>query len=200
MTVFSNLLADVQAIVNRPDRENLVKLGIRMATLKAHQSDFYPKDIYETGLEFQPADVSYIQSLDYNTVVPRWRSFKYLRKFDYTTPPGIPGELFTFIQPESVLDSYKLDKENVCYIAGDKLEIRSNTEDRYLLLGCYRHPDVQEATYSSWIANEHPGIIIAGAAAYVFQQTGYVEQANAQNAEVADQFILLRQQITGEGY
>ena len=52
MTVFSDLLSDVYAVTNRPDLVADTKLAVRTATLKAHRSDFYPKDLFETGLTF----------------------------------------------------------------------------------------------------------------------------------------------------
>lgn len=199
MSIFSDLVANVVDITNRPDRESLIKLGIRMATLKAHQTDFFPKDLTETGIQW-PEPLAYIQSLECKALFPRWRAFKYLRKYDYTTAPGTPGIFFEFLQPESILDEYGVDKENVCYMAGAHLEIRSNTKDAYMLLGYYQTPDTNEATYDSWIAEEHPMAIIAGAAAYVFKQTGYDEQAAFQNQEVAEQYQLLKLEILGEGY
>ena len=200
MSVYSDLVADVLTITKRPDREDLIKLGIRMATLKAHQSDFFPKDLFETGLQFIPP-FSNLQSFEYRALIPRWRAFKYLRKFDYTTPPGAAGKLFKFIQPEELLNrDFSYEEEDVCYLAGSMIEIRSSTKDQYMLHGCYVNPDVTETSYKSWIAEEHPMAIIAGADAYVFKQTGYSEQASDMNVEVADQFQLLKMEILGEGY
>lgn len=69
MSVFSDLVADVYTLTNRPELVDMTKLAVRSATLKAHQTDFYPKDLYETGIEWNP--VAYIQSLEYRLVVPR---------------------------------------------------------------------------------------------------------------------------------
>lgn len=198
MSVFSDLVADVYTITNRPELVDQTKLAIRSATLKAHHTDFYPRDLYETGILWNP--VSFLQSLEYKVLVPRWRAFKYLRKYDATTSPGTPGEFFEFMQAESILDDYGVHKENVCYLAGSVIQIRSNTEDEYMLLGCYRNPDTAEATYDSWIASEHRNAILYGAASIVFAATGYDEMKATMDRLVADEYMLLKQELTGEGY
>lgn len=198
MSTYSDLVADVITITNRPDLIDLTKLAVRHATLKAHKLDFFPKDIYETGIQWQTP--AYIQSLEYRNLVPRWRALKYLRKYDFTASPGKAGEIFKVITPELILDEYEFQKDNVCYLAGESLEIRSNTKDAYMLLGCYRHPDTTEANYDSWIALDQPSAIVYEAARSVFKQIGFDEQAKEMQSEVADQFTILRQEIIGEGY
>lgn len=198
MSVFSDLVADVYTLTNRPELVDMTKLAVRSATLKAHQTDFYPKDLYETGIEWNP--VAYIQSLEYRLVVPRWRAFKYLRKYDNTTSPGTPGKFFEFLSAESILDDYGVHEENVCYLAGEVLQIRSDTQDRNMLLGCYRHPDVNEATYSSWIALDHRMAIVYGAAGIVAKATGYDEVKVDLDNMLREEYALLKQEVIGEGY
>ncbi len=108
-------------------------------------------------------------------------------------------DFFEVIQPESVLDEYRIQRENVCYAAGSMLEIRSSTLDNYMLLGCYRYPDVTEENFSSWIAEDVPYAIIYAAAGMEFKLTGYDEQEATMRAVVADEYTLLKQEITGEG-
>lgn len=199
MATFAELLTDVYTATNRPDLVAQSTLAVKVATLKAHQTDFYPKDIYETGIQWNP--VGYTQSLSYRTLVPRWRALKYLRKFDYTTPPGESGEFFTVLTPEQVLDDYSINKENVCYLAGEQLEIRSADEDEYMLLGCYIQPNLDEANYESWIALDHPYCIVYMAAQKVLNDIGFDEQARRLDKEVAEQVALLKMSnILANGY
>lgn len=192
MATFAELVADVKVMTNRPDLDSEIKLAVRAATLKMHQTDFYPKDLYETGIQWSP--IAYQQSLDYRTLIPRWRSLKFLRKYDATavSPTAPDGKFFTVITPDSSLDDYSLDKEDVCYVAGEQLEIRSSTQDTYMILGCYLHPDITEASYSSWVALDHPFAIEFEATSKVFKMIGFDEQATMINKEVAEQIMLLR--------
>ena len=201
MATFAELVADVKLMTNRPDLDSEVKLAVKAATLKAHHTDYYPKDLYEVTVAWSP--VAYLQSLTYRTLIPRWRSFKYLRKFTPAvgTTPAVDGVFFKMIDPMDAVDVYGINKENVCYLAGEDIDIRSSTEDTHMLLGCYRHPDITENTYSSWIALDHPYAIIYEAASKIFKQTGFDEQAAMMSKEVTEQFMLLRNsEILGKGY
>lgn len=197
MASFAELVADVKVMTNRPDLDAEIKLAVKAATLKAHHSDYYPKDLYETGIQWNP--IAYTQSLSYRSLIARYRAFKYLRKLDSTGL--LPGVFFKMITPEESLDSYYVDKEDVCYLAGESLEIKSSTQDIYMIFGCYIHPDVTEATYNSWIALDHPYAIEFEATSKIFKQTGYDEQAAMMNKEVMEQFTLLRNsEILAQGY
>lgn len=199
MTTLASLTADVYTLTNRPDLVGVTALAIRAATLKAHGSDYYYKDLLETGIQFDNSLAQ--QSIEYKTLVPRWRALKYIRKYDYTTPPGTPGKFLETITPEQVLDSYSINRENVCYVAGLELNIRCSEAQQYFLLGYYVHPDVTVAGYSSWIADEAPLTIIMEAAATVFKTIGYDEQAAAYKQSVAEQYAELKlTNIVAVGY
>ena len=199
MATFAELVADVKTMTNRPDLDAEIKLAVKAATLKAHQTDYYPKDLFETAIIWTP--IAYQQSLDYRTLIPRWRAFKYLRKYDNSVSPGVPGKYINILTPEQSIDGYGIDREDVCYIAGESLEIRSSTQDTYMLIGCYIHPDLDEITFNSWIALDAPFAIVYEATSKIFKQTGYDEQAAMMNKEVAEQFMLLRNNnLLGQGY
>jgi len=199
MASFADLVSDVKIMTNRPDLDNEIKLAVKAATLKAHQSDFYPKDLFETAIQWTPID--YFQSLDYRTLVPRWRSLKYIRKYDPTNTTTPSGKIFTIAQPENILDQYQLNRDDICYLAGASIEIRSSTQDAYMLLGCYIFPDITEATYDSWIALDHPYAIEFEAASKIFKTTGDDAQSTQMSQEVAVQYALLqRDSIIAQGY
>jgi hypothetical protein len=193
MATFSELVSDVYILTNRPDLVAETAMAVKAATLKAHQSDFYPKDIYEVGINWPTPE--YIQSLDYRALVPRWRAFKYLRK--YTS--GAPADFIKLLTPEQTLDRYSINKEDICYLAGEMLEIRSSTEDDYMILSCYVNPILDESTYTSWIALDHPYAIVYEAARTIFKTTGWDEQAAAIRQEVMEQYQILKQEVTAYG-
>lgn len=187
MANLNELIADVYTITNRPDLVAETLLEIKSATLKAHRSDFYAKDIFEAGIEWNTP--AYIQSLAYRDIIPRWRALKFLRKY---TADGVAGQFFTPLTPEATLDSYGVNKENVCYLAGEMLEIRSTTQDRYMLLGCYIDPDITAEGYSSWVARSYPYMIVYEAARKLFKMIGFDEQAAQMNQLVAEELAVMR--------
>lgn len=195
MAFFDDLVADVITLTNRPDLQSKIEYFTKQATLKAHKSDFYPKDLKESGITWQTP--SFTQSLEYATVFPQWRAFSYLRKYDATG--GVAGDFFTHLLPEEVLDGYGVTKTDVCYTAGNQLEIHSSTEDEKMIIGYYANPVVTNNGYDSWIARDYRHLIVAEAARSIFSITGYETQAKLILPEIQDQYTLLRTELYGKG-
>ena len=195
MATFTELLAEVYTLTNRPDLVNETKLSVKAATLKAHQLDFFYKDLYEVGVQFSTSD--YIQALEYRTISPLYRSLKYIRKTDAS---GTPGEFLSVITPAMSLDRYGNQREDICYGAGEVIQIKSSTMLQFILFGCYRNPDISESAYNSWIAIDHPYAIVYEAAATVYKQIGQDEQAAVFKRMTDEQFAMLRaSNIEAEG-
>lgn len=184
----SELKDEVYTLTGRPDLVGETLSAIKSATLKAHQSDFYSKDLTESGISFTTA--AYTQQLSAKELFPRWRKIKYLRKFDSVS--NAAGAFFEVILPEEVLDGWGVTRDNVCYEAGVVLNIRSSSEFQYGILGFYQHPDVTEVGYNSWIASDFPYVIIFEAAALVFKAIGLDENASMYRQLVMEQFQLLK--------
>ena len=130
---------------------------------------------------------AYKQSLD-TDVVPRYRKLKWIRKYDNVSE--LPGDFLTVIDVPEILDDYGIERENIAYEAGQNIQISSNTELQYMLMGVYVSPDVTSLNYNSWVADNFPYLIIHDAAAKVFQSIGNLEQAKAQKVDRNEQFQL----------
>ena len=186
----AELQTEVSNITRRADLlTTQITPAIKAATLKMHQADYFPKDLYESLITFPTAE--YLQTWNYTASIPRWRSLKYLRKIDSTSgePYGTP---LTVLTPEQLLDSYGVEKTDVTYEAGLFLNIKTREEVQYFLLGCYLNPDITDAGYTSWIADMHPYAIVYEAAAKVFRQIGFKEQEVSMLREAADQLSIIR--------
>jgi hypothetical protein len=193
----SELIQEVYTLTNRPDLVGLTLTAVRAATLKMHQSDYYYKDIFETGVSFSTAE--YVQQIEYRALLPLWRAFKYLRKTDVTGTEQ--GRFIDLITPEVVLDGYNLNRSDVCYVAGSVIQIRSSTQLQYAILGCYINPVITEAGYNSWIALDHPYAIVYEAAAGVFKAIGDTDQFAAYTQLAGLQILELRgSNIQAQGY
>lgn len=183
----TELQNEVYAITNRPDLADRTLSAIRAATLKIHQADYFYKDLRESPIVFLTED--YLQQFDYRSIFPRWRSLSYLRR---TSVDGLQdGNFFTVKTPTNVIDDYKANEPNVCYVAGSVLQVRSAVPFQYALLGYYENPDITLTGFSSWIALDHPFAIVHQAAANVFKSIGkdsewqvWTVQANEQLQEV----------------
>jgi hypothetical protein len=185
----SELQTEVYAITNRPDLADRTLSAIRAQTLKLHQADYFYKDLFESGVVFSTSN--YLQQLEYRTLFPRWRSLKYIRKSDVNADPN--GKILTVITPDQVVDDYSCNRNDVCYAAGEIINIRSSTDLQYIFLGCYLNPDVTLSGYSSWIATDHPWAIIYNAAAQIFKSIGKQEEWAAAMQDAREQYALVVQ-------
>ena len=199
MSTFTELVTDVMKLTKRPDLVEETKLAVRQATLKAHHSDYYYKDILEISFRFNtPAS---LQSLDYRALVPRYRSLKYLRRFDASYPDAIPFRFLKILDPNEALDQYSYVQSEVAYVAGSYIQLRGSSDLDGMIMGCYIHPDTTEVSYNSWIALDHPYAIVYEAALTVFKTIGYDEQAAMYERLVAQQLVELKMSnIQAEGY
>lgn len=195
----AELIQEVYSVTGRPDRIAETTSGIKAATLKAHQSDYYHKDLLEAGIQFSSAD--YLQSWDYRREVPLFRAAKYFRKYDTSVSPGVPGITLTKVVTENIFDDYGIEKPDIWYAAGGFIQLRSSTLESVYLAGMYLNPDVTNANYNSWIAMDHPFAIIYEAAATVFKAIGKDEEAASYRNLVAEQIALIRiSNIDSVGY
>ena len=172
---FTELLAEVYGITNRPDLVTLTKSAVKAATLKAHTLDYFSKDIYETGILFPTA--AYFQSLDYIGLYSNWRALRYLRRV--TDENDQNGTFLEMIVPEDVVDQYGRNRTDIMYSAGRVIEIRSSVSFQYALIGAYVFPIVTDSGYSSWIADMHPYAIIFEACRVLFRAVGLLEESNS---------------------
>lgn len=185
---FTELLTEIYAITGRSDLESMTKSAVKAATLKAHQTDFYSKDIYETPVQFD--STTYTHSLDIISLIPNYRALKYIRK--YTVSDASSGDFISVITPEEVLDKYNRELTDVCYVAGRNIEIKSSTEFNTILVGCYVAPIVVEATYSSWIAELYPYAIVHEAARFIFGAIAMDTEKKSQESMVAEAYLQLK--------
>lgn len=172
---FAEIRNEVISITKRPDLVPQINSAITSATLKAHQSNFYYKDLLEVAVEF--SEPGPIQNFLPTDIVPRFRKAKYLRRWDGDEATGHPSTFFTNIQIENALDSYGYIKNEVYYLAGNLIQIRGAQDVQRVLFGCYQHPQVTEAGYNSFIAAEVPYAIIYEACRIIFLSIGLQEQA-----------------------
>jgi hypothetical protein len=194
----TELRNEVYTLTNRPDLVAETLSAVRAATLFCHNFDYFPKDLFETGLDL--GTEAYYQTLEYRTVLPRWRALKYVRKSDASgNGEGIFFNVVTL--PEMIVDAYGINIPDVCYLAGAGLNFKSSTLFRYVILGAYLHPDITEVSYDSWIATEHPYAIIFRAASSVFKMTGDTSQENSMRLMALEELNNVKiSQIQAVGY
>jgi len=194
---FTELLNEVYILTKRPDLVDRTSSAVRSATLKLHSSDYFYRDLIEIGISFEVA--ARLQQIDYYALLPFYRSLKYIRKTD---SQGLEqGVLYDLITPEQVLDGYGINKENVVYVAGQIIQIRSSAPVQYILFGYYTFPSVLPTSFASWIAILQPFAIIYEAAARVFKSIGDTEQFAAYTALAKEEMAaVIISNVQANGY
>jgi len=187
---FQELVNEVILITKRPDLKTRIESAVRAATLKAHHSDYYYKDLHELPVAFTEPFI--LQSFLPTDVAPNFRKIKYLRLWNGDIQ-GDVGQFLTPIQIENSLDSYNYIKTNVYYMAGQLIQMRGTCALDKVLFGCYLHPVVTpETAFDSWIAVEMPYVIIYEASRVIFKSISFTEQANEYGQLTAEQYSELK--------
>lgn len=187
---FNELVAEVMELTRRPDLQTRTEQAVRAATLKAHHSDFFYKDLYEQSVEF--GQEYYIQNFLPTDIFTNFRKAKYVR-FWIGGVDGTAGAFLEPIQIENALDDYGCNKTNVFYMAGQLLQIRTSAPIKRCLFGAYLHPQIIPAnSYCSWIANEYPYAIIYEAARVIFKGIGLDQQTSEMTSLVAEEYRNLK--------
>lgn len=188
---FAEIVAEVALLTRRPDLTDRIESAVKAATLKAHQSDFFYKDLYEQSVQF--VNPAYIQNFLPTDIFPLFRKAKYIRVWNGDDLTGYPGPFFQFIQVENSLDAYNNIKTNVFYQASQLLQCRGDLPIDKILFGAYVHPTITPAAaYCSWIATEMPWVIIYEACRVIFKSIGRDQEAAEMDRLTAEQYSLLK--------
>jgi hypothetical protein len=178
MSLFSDIVDQVYTVTNRLDLVAETALAVRQATLAAHRSEMFVRDLQE--LLVGPLTAASVFQLDIATYFPNWRAFAYLRPYTFASasPSGIiigPNE---FIAPDGIFDEYLAEKTNVAYVAGSNINIRLEGNYDSFICGYYQNVvTLPVASYDSWIARDASDIIVIDAAYRVLQSIGWDEAA-----------------------
>lgn len=187
---YDELVQETLVIVKRPDLLDQIGRAVRASTLKAHNSDFFYRDVVEKSVEF--SEPARIIKFNPKQIYPRFRKPRYIRIWNYdesdTQNWGHPGLDIKSEVIGNLKDAYGYDKTEIYYMAGDSLNIRCSAELSHILFAFYQYPDTNPDTFESWIADECPAAIYQEAARNVFKSIGFDEQSAEQNNLVAEAY------------
>jgi len=183
MTTWATLLADLYTLTNKPNLAAESAIALRKATMDMHCVAFFARDLVEGVTTL--ATAGYNHALVLGTEYPRLRAFNYLRKYDSVSLEA--GALLTYVEPQYIFDEYNVEKNDVFYLGGTNVNVRSSTSIGALKYGYFAYPVVTPTgSYSSWIADAHEEIILEAAAMRIFSIIGDLEQAGAMRNAVGD--------------
>lgn len=181
MTTITDLQSLVVQRTGRPELVALTRTAIRTATLRAHHTDFFPRDGIRQTLQYiVDGSKVYADISDLYTSIPNLRAVKTV----YCVG-GLNDALTEQLEYRTVGDEY--DHEGRLrpgvYVIHGSMRIYPRVQTGKILVVGFAQPNVADATYASWIADMYPEEVATWAAAIVMQRTGAMEQAQTLQKE-----------------
>jgi len=176
MTTFEELVDLTKANTKRPELEALTETCVRLATMRAHQVDFFLRDLTAAALLFVPdGQQVFVDIPAISDLLPRKRSIKFLQSIDLGTLT--PVERLEWREYGDFWDSDGDLRIGVYTEIGDTLRVRPWVQTGRLEALYYQNPVTTTANYRSWIADNHPDEVAMWAAGLIWARTGFLEQA-----------------------
>lgn len=197
MTQLTDLQATVYTITNRPELVSETLVAIKKATLKAHNSETYARDLVEVSVT--GASLVSVSSSDFryqiaigSSPISRFRRIAYLREIPTATGPYGLVKQYRFLEADSIFDSYNVEHTDYAYLAGATINLRTQVLTTGVKVGYYQYPDVTDAGFNSWIADLYPAAITDDAAATVFKMIGKDDEETRYRQLAAENYHILQ--------
>jgi hypothetical protein len=177
MTTFAELFDATVVNTKRPELVALTESCVRLATMKAHQTDFFMRDQVIVPLIYAPTNVSpFVDIANVSTQLPRKRSITLVQSVDLSTLH--PVENFEWREYKDFWDRDRELRTSVYTEIGDTLRLRPCVQTGRFDVMYYLNPVTSPAAdYASWIADAHVEEVAMWAAGLVWARTGFLEQA-----------------------
>lgn len=170
MATWAELLDETYKLTKRPDAVILTEQHLRRAVRTAHKSGKYWRDLQVVQLTGLP--LTEVQEVTLATVAPRLRAVASL------TSAVNPRLVYDPVAIDDLLDHDGYLRTNVYWGLGTVLQVRAVAPEAELTLRYYQYPIVSpEASFNSWIAEEHSDVLVNLAAAAVLAAVGEQETA-----------------------
>ena len=213
MTTFSELLDDIYLITSRPDLVDRTTLALKTAILKEHSPLGHDlrRDLSFITIGLDQADPNYYRyqiSLGSIAGGSRIRKIKSLTEMSSQgsvisdTYYGTLGIIkFTEVDSDNIVDAYSMEIPNYFYRSGDGLYLAAARQVDTIKLSAYLYPDLSNtATYTDWLADLYPYLLIASASAEIFRVTGKDDKRRQQLLDLQDaRANLIRNEVTEIG-
>lgn len=187
--LYDSIVSDTTTLTARPDLADEIAVAVRTATLSIHNRYSWPRDLV-TQLVRLP-NASNITAVDAQVLLPRLKGLSSVRLVDAEGNP-LNGEeaQIEVVEIDDTFDPiYRTLKNNIAYLAGTTVNIRSYIAAHGYLISYYQVRRVRRDEYDSWIAQLAPDVIVYQAASIVFSTNGNEEKARAYSNMVEKQFL-----------
>lgn len=163
-------------LTKRPELTALTDSSIRTATLRAHHTDFFRRDLVVSNFTYALQDCCcHYDFANISTVLTRLRTLKNVYSI---TPTGHQTEILDYRESDDLYDADGMLRPYIYTLIGDTLRVFPVNPTGAISVYFFRNPEVSGTNYSSWIADTYPDDLAGWAAAIVMARTGFLELAN----------------------
>lgn len=175
MTTFVELRELTIELTKRPELVALTESAVRTATLRAHHTDFFRRDLIQATMNYTVvADAYFYNFPNLTDTLPRLRTMKNIYG---VTMEGHQIEQLEYRESDDLYNSDGNYRRYVYTLIGDTLRVYPDLPTGILHAYYFQNPDVSSSNYTSWIANTYPDDLAGWAAAIVMARTGFLEMA-----------------------
>jgi hypothetical protein len=170
---YDEILSEVYLYTKRPDLVARTRSAVRTATLFAHRTDNYWRDLADGILIPVSAAEGNISLQDY---LPRFRSLNSI----YPVDGDRRGPDLERRDADDLLDEYRSKRTHWFYGHANGIRYHTALLLPNMRVSYWRDPAVDPDTFDSWIARIYPDVIIHWAASLVMRSVGHREEADAE--------------------
>lgn len=184
--LYDSVYNDVVELTKRPDLESETAIAVRTATSSIHARAAFPRDSVVQLVKIPNS--SFITSLDAQLLFPGLRGLSTVRLCDVNYDPMEFPEI-EIVEMGDIYDPiYRTLRNNIAYLAGTSVIIRSGTAAYGFVVEYFKVPSVRRDSYNSWIAQLSPDVIVHQAASLVFATNGN-EEKSQKYAAIVDKML-----------
>lgn len=191
MSLWTDLLAEINAITTRGELVIETGVALRKAIRSAHSSARFFRDMTEVTIS--GLTVTQVQEINLDINAPRFRQVVYLRSAERL------DKYYTPIAIDELIDSEGYGRTDAYWGIGTMLRVRANAPEAAYVLGYTQYPVVfPTEVFNSWIANEFRDLLVLKAAANVLGMVGEQEirgRCEAMAAELQREMIATNLEI-----
>lgn len=200
MATIASLTSLIVEQTRRPEIPAVTLAALKAAVLRAHHTDFFPRDIRTSRLVYSvPAAVPAYQDFpNISTQLPGLRNFDAVIGVDAVTSVEVEKLEYRELQDRHQADGTQ--RISMYNLLGDTLRCYFKMWTGALDVYYYKNPLFTSTDVTSWIVETYPDEIVSWAAGIVFARTGFTEQAQAYQELHVKPFkeLLINSHLLGE--
>lgn len=167
MSLWTDLVAEVIAVTNRPDLTAEIDLGLRQALRTAHKSAKFWRDLAVVPVTGLALDA--LQQIPIAANLPQFRQAIYVKS-------NVTDKFYDPVDITDLVDSYGALKLNTYYGVGTTINIRSSAPEDAYEIAYYKYPIVSpKDNMDSWIATDYGDLLVALTGSLVLGMVGEQE-------------------------